>query len=160
MNHVAVFALRILLVFLFLGCLLIQLWFIPQFAAEMAGIYPEVSFLEVPYSVLAIATVACAQVVFIALWALLSKVRRGAIFTDRAFRLVDVIIAAGIVATALTLAVEIDLLGAVKAGGPPTFVLLLTGMVTAGAAFVLLMIVMRGLLRTATTLQSELAEVV
>jgi hypothetical protein len=159
MNRLTVLALRVLLVLMFLGALLGQLWFILQFAADMARVFPEVSFLAVPYSILAIATVACAQLVFVALWALLSRVRRGAIFTERAFRWVDAIIVAGTVATAITFGVEIHMLGVVDVG-PPALGILLTGVVIVGAAFVLLMLVMRGLLRTATTLQDELAEVV
>jgi hypothetical protein len=160
MSRLTVLALRVLLVLLFLGGVLGQAWVIPQFAADMATVYPEVSFLELPYSALAMATVLCAQTVLVALWALLSKVRRDAIFTAHAFRWVNAIIVAGIVATALPLAVEIHLLVVVNAGGPPAIVLLLTGVVIAGAAFVLLMVVMRGLLHAATTLQDELAEVV
>jgi hypothetical protein len=159
MNRFTVLALRVLLILLFLGGVLGQAWIIPQIAAGMARTYPEVSFLELPYSVLAMGTILCTQVVFVALWALLSKVKRGAIFTARAFRWVNAIIVAGIVATALPLAVEIHLLAVVDAG-PPAIVLLLTGVVVASAAFVLLMVVMRGLLHAATTLQDELAEVV
>jgi hypothetical protein len=159
MNRLTVLALRVLLVLLFLGGLLAQTWFIPQFAVHMAGVYPEVSFLAVPYAALSIAIVACGQLVFIALWVLLSRVRRGAIFTERAFRWVDLIIVAGSVATAFVFAIEIHLLGIVDVG-PPALGVLLTGVVIAGAAFVLLMLVMRGLLRSATTLQDELAEVV
>ncbi|MES1169974.1 MAG: DUF2975 domain-containing protein, partial [Leifsonia sp.] len=72
---------------------------------------------------------------------------------------VNAIIVAGLIATVLVFAFEFHLLGIVDVGGPPLGILL-TAMVTAGAAFVLIMVVMRSLLRSATTLQSELEEVV
>ncbi|PJJ63279.1 DUF2975 domain-containing protein [Compostimonas suwonensis] len=159
MNRLAVLALRVLLVILFLGTLLTQAWYIPQFAANAAQAVPELAYLAVPYTIVCIVIVACVQAVFVAMWALLSMVRRGAIFTGRAFRWVDLIIVAGIVATLLTFAIEFHLLGIVDVG-PPVLGVAMTGVVIAGAAFVSLMVVMRNLLRAATALQDELAEVV
>jgi len=72
---------------------------------------------------------------------------------------VNGIIAAGALGTALLTAFEFHLLGVEDLGGPPLG-MLLTALVIAGAAFVLVMLVMRGLLRQATALQSELEEVV
>jgi hypothetical protein len=159
MNRLAVLGLRILLVLLFIAGLFPQLVVIPSAAAQIEKFYPDRGYLELPYTVLGILAVACGQVAIIAIWMLLSRVRRGAIFTERAFLWVDVIIWCGVVATGLVAFVEFHSLGAEDIGNPPVGIFL-TGSVVAGAAFVLLMIVMRGLLRTATTLQSELEEVV
>ena len=159
MKRLTVLALRVLIVILFLGTLTAQAWFIPQLAAEAAEEFPELAYLAIPYSVLLIVTVACVQVVFLALWVLLSRVRRGAIFTEQSFAWVNTIIGAGILATALVFALGIHLLGIVDVG-PPPLGMLMSAIVVAGAAFVLIMIVMRGLLRSATALQSELEEVV
>lgn len=159
MNRLSVFALRVLLVLLALGCLFAQVWLVPQLAGDASRGVPELAYLAAPYMVLWILVFACAQLVFVALWVLLAKVRRGAIFAESAFRWVDLIIIAGATATLLVFGFEFHLLGIVDAGGPPLGILL-TGIVLAGAAGVLLMIVMRGLLRSATTLQSELNEVV
>ena len=56
------------------------------------------------YSVLGIAAVACVEVVLASLWMLLSMVRRGAIFDERAFRWVGVISVAGLVAAVIVAA--------------------------------------------------------
>lgn len=159
MNRFSVIALRVLLVVLAFGCLFAQLWLVPQLAGDVARSAPELAYLAAPYTVLWILVFVCAQLIVVALWVLLSKVRRGAIFAENAFRWVDVIIIAGATATLLIFGFELHLLGIVDAGGPPLGILL-TGIVLAGAAGVLLMIVMRGLLRSATSLQSELDEVV
>ena len=159
MNALAVLGLRILLVLLFAGALFAQIVMIPLTGFDISEFYPKRTYLEVPYVVLGILAVACGQVAIVAVWALLSRVRRGAIFTDSAFHWVDVIIWCGVIATALIAFVEIHALGFEDIGNPPVGIFL-TGAVIAGGAFVLLMIVMRGLLRSATTLQSELEEVV
>ena len=159
MNRLFVLALRVVLVLLFIGSVGAEVWLIPQFSRDVISGAPELAYLGPPYVVLWIAVAVCAQIALVAVWMLLGKIRRGAIFTDRAFFWVDAIIGAGALASALVAGIEFHLLGSVDAGGPP-LAILLTGMVLAGAAFVLVMLVMRGLLRSATTLQSELQEVV
>ena len=159
MNTLAVLGLRILLVLLFIGALYPELILVPSAGAEISRWYPDRGYLEMPYVTLGILAVACSQVAIIALWALLSRVRRGAIFAESAFRWVDVIIGCGVVATALVAFVEVNAI-VIENIGSPAILILLTSAVIAGGAFVLLMIVMRGLLRSATTLQRELEEVV
>ena len=159
MNALAVLGLRIFLVLLFAGALFAQIVMIPLTGFDISEFYPKRGYLEVPYIVLGILAVACGQVAIVAVWALLSRVRRGAIFTPSAFRLVDVIIWCGVIATALVASVEVNAI-VIENIGSPAILILLTSAVIAGGAFVLLMIVMRGLLRSATTLQSELEEVV
>ena len=109
-----------------------------------------------PYALQAIAVVACVQVGLIALWVLLSRVRSGEIFDPGAFVWVNGIIAAASLATVLVIALQVQTFST----GPGGLVLMLGGVALAGATFVLIMIVMRGLLRQAMRLQSELAEVV
>ena len=159
MNRLAVAALRVMIVILFLAALSTQLWFIPQLAFKNARDFPELAYLAAPYAVLWVAIVVNAQVTLVAVWVLLGKVRRGAIFSPSSFRWVNGIIAAGAIATVLLTAFEFHLLGAEDLGGPPLG-MLLTALVVVGAAFVLIMLVMRGLLLQATALQSELEEVV
>ena len=159
MNYLTILALRVPLILLILGAVLGQTVIIPAVAAEEAVRWPEVAHLAVPYAILVIAAVVCVELALLAVWMLLTMVQRGAIFTESAFRWVDVVIYAALVATALTIAVPAHLLGTVGVGGPGV-VLFLGAAAIGGVAFVLLMLVMRGLLRTATTLESELAEVV
>lgn len=159
MNRVAIAVLRVLLVLIGLGALLGQVVVVPQVATGLAEQFPEVARLAVPYAVAAILVVACAQVALVAIWFLLSMVARSAIFAERTSRWVEVIIAAGIAATVISVVVCFHLVGVVGVGGPGV-VLALGAAAIGGTAFVLLMVVMRGLLRTATELKSELDEVV
>ena len=159
MNHTTVAALRVLLVILFLSAVSAQAWFIPITAYKNARDFPELAQLAVGYGILWGAVTLCVQIALVALWVLLGKVRRGAIFSDRSFVWVNAIIGAGLLATALVAGFEFHLLGVVDVGGPPLGILL-TIIVAAGAAFTLVMVVMRGLLRQATELQTELEEVV
>jgi Protein of unknown function (DUF2975) len=159
MNRAFVIALRVFLIIIFAIGVFGQTFVIPTIGNASALQLPEFAYLQVPYSILAILAIGCVQVALVAVWMLLSMVSREAIFSERAFRWVDVIIGSGIVATALTLGVEVHVLGFTGAGGPGP-IIVLTGGVIGGAAAVLLVVVMRGLLRKATVLQSELAEVV
>jgi hypothetical protein len=92
-------------------------------------------------------------------------VQRDAIFTQRAFRWVDVIIGASVVATVLALGVA-GHLAVAEIPSPDdgmdveSALVAATAGVAVGAAFAMLMVVMRSLLRKATSLQREMAEVV
>ncbi len=151
--------LRVALVVLLLGTVLAQV-LVPVFASEEGRIFPEVAYLVVPYSVAAILFIACGQVALLVVWRLLSMVDGGVIFTRRALRWVDVITACAVVATVLSAVVLIHLLGFVPGGGGPTVVPRLAACLAGGLAFVLLMVVMRGLLESAIADRTELDEVI
>jgi hypothetical protein len=157
MNSLATPLLRAALVVLLLGSLGAQI-LLPLFASQQATTFPEVAGLVVPYSVIGILVIACGQVALVVVWKLLSLVNSGAIFTRRALRWVDVITACGAVATVLSAVVMIHLLATV--GGPGVIILILLACLAAGSAFVLLMVVMRGLLETAIADRTELDEVI
>ena len=158
MNMLASRLLRVLLVVLLLGTVLAQV-LLPVFASEEGMVFPEVAYLVVPYSVAAILFIGCGQVALFAVWRLLSLVDGGVIFTRRALRWVDVITACAAVATVLSAGVWIHMLGFVPGGGGPTFYYL-AACVAGGLAFVLLMVVMRGLLESAIADRTELDEVI
>jgi hypothetical protein len=155
MSHLVILALRVLLILFALGALGAQVAIVVVVATHLAG--SEVAFLAVLYSVLGVAAIACVEVALVALWVLLSMVRRGAIFHERAFRWVDVISAAGLVGALLVAALCVH---AGEIDDAPGLVLIGLGVAVGGAAFALLMVVMRGLLRSATVLRHELDEVV
>jgi Protein of unknown function (DUF2975) len=159
MNRAFVIALRVFLVIIFAIGIFGQAFVIPYVGAETATELPEFAYLRIPYSIFGILAIACVQLALVAVWMLLSMVTREAIFSERAFRWVDIIIGSGIVATLLTLGVEVHVGGFTTAGGPGPF-FVLTGGVIGGTATVLLVVVMRGLLRKATALETELSEVV
>jgi|BarGraNGADG00212_1021973.scaffolds.fasta_scaffold113239_1 hypothetical protein len=158
MNMIVIRLLRVALVVFLLGTVLAQV-LVPVFASEAGTTFPEVAYLVIPYSIAAILFIGCGQVALLVVWRLLSMVNGGAIFTRRAVRWVDVITACGAVATVLSAGVMIHMLGFVPGGGGPR-VYLLAGCVAAVLAFVLLMVVMRGLLVSAIADRTELDEVI
>ena len=158
MDMLASRLLRVALVVPLLGTVLVQIG-TPMLASEEGGTFPEVAYLVVPYSMAAILFIGCGQVALVAVWRLLSLVNGGVIFTRGALRWVDVITACAGVATALSACVLIHMLGFVPGGGGPT-VYFLAACVAGGLAFVLLMVVMRGLLESAIAHRAELDEVI
>jgi len=157
MNEFVIRLLRVALVILLLGSVLGQV-LVPVVASQAAMTFPEVGYLVVPYSVAGILVIACGQLALLVVWRLLSMIEGQVIFTRRSLRLVDVITVCGAVATVLNAAVWIHLL-AVHGGGPGVL-LWLVASIAGGVAFVLLMIVMRGLLEAAIADRSELDEVI
>jgi hypothetical protein len=149
--------LRVALVVLLLGTVLAQV-LMPVFASEEGVIFPELAYLVVPYSVVYVLAIACGQVTLLVVWRLLSMVNGGVIFTRRAVRWVDVITACAAAGTVLSAGPMIHLLFFVGVGGPLIF--WLAACLAGGLAFVLLMVVMRGLLESAIADRSELDEVI
>jgi hypothetical protein len=158
MNKLASRLLRVALVVLLLGTVLAQV-LVPAIASTTGTTFPEVEYLVVPYSVAAILFIGCGQVALLVVWRLLSLVDSGVIFTRRALRWVDVIIACAAVATVLSAGVMIHMLGFVPGGGGP-MIWYLAACIAGGLAFVLLMVVMRGLLESAIADRTELDEVI
>lgn len=158
MNKLASRLLRVPLVVLLLGSVLAQV-LVPVYASEVGTRFPEVAYLVVPYSVAAILFIGCGQVALLVVWRLLSLVDGGVIFTRRALRWVDVITACAAVAMVLSVGVLIHMLGFVPGGGGP-MIYYLAACVAGGLAFVLLMVVMRGLLVSAIADRTELDEVI
>ena len=158
MNTLLTALLRIVLVILMLGALLFQA-LVPVAAGEAAREYPEFAHLEVPYSVLTIAAVACGEVVLVIVWRLLSMVASGAIFNRGALRWVDGMTLALGLATALVAGTAVHLIGIEQTGGP-VLALGLLGATVIGIAAVLTLVVLRGLLVSAVAHHDELAEVI
>ena len=158
MNTLAIRLLRVILVVLLLGTVLVQV-LLPVLASEEGKLFPEVAYLVVPYSLAGILFIGCGQVALLVVWRLLSMVNGGVIFTRRAVRWVDAIIACAVVATVLSAGVLIHMLGFVPGGGGP-MIYYLAACVAGGLAFVLLMVVMRGLLESAIANRTELDETI
>lgn len=155
MHKLARRLLRVALVVLLLGSVLAQV-VVPVYASEVGTRFPEVAYLVVPYSVAAIVFIGCGQVALLVVWRLLSLVDGGVIFTRRAVRWVDVITACGLVAAVLSAGVLIHLIAFV--GSP--IIYFVAACVAGSFAFVLLMVVMRGLLLSAIADRTELDEVI
>jgi hypothetical protein len=157
MHTLATQLLRIALLVLLLGSVLAQV-LLPLFGSQQGAVYPDLAYLVVPYSLAGILAIVCGQVALLVVWRLLSMVGGGVIFTRRAVRWVDVIAACAAVATVLCAAPLIHLLFVVGVGGP--LILWLAACLACGPAFVLLMVVLRGLLESAIADRAELDEVI
>ncbi|MEU2603577.1 DUF2975 domain-containing protein [Streptomyces albus] len=158
-------ALQAGIVVVFLAGLFGQIVVIPTTAADEVENFPPYAPFAVPYATVAILGIVCVQVALVAVWRLLSMVREDAIFTPLAFRWVDVIIGASVVATLLALGTAAHLFFAtIPSPDDGMDVVSALGAavvcVGAGAAFAMLVVVMRSLLRKATELQTEIAEVI
>ncbi|AMB58526.1 hypothetical protein AWU67_06265 [Microterricola viridarii] len=82
------------------------------------------------------------QFVLVALWALVGLVRRGTLATQQAAGWVNAMMWAGGVATALAIGLEVHVLG-VLGVSPPAVGVLLSLCIIAGAAFTVLLVVLR-----------------
>ncbi len=157
MNKLMLTLLRVLIAVLFAGGLIVEAIFIPFAAFENAQAFPEVSYLAIPYAVLAIGAGACAEVILVATWRLAGMVQRGRIFDASALRWVTLMVRSAIVATALVAIVAIEATFFEDLG--PATLSLMVATVGVGAVTLILM-VMRDLLATAVQHKAELDEVV
>ncbi|MER6011173.1 DUF2975 domain-containing protein [Streptomyces bluensis] len=142
-----------------------QIVVIPTVAADEVDRFPPYAPFAAPYVTVAIIGVVCVQVALVAVWMLLTMVQRDAIFTVRAFRWVDIIIGSSFVATLLAVGVagHLALADIPSPDGNMGVIGALAGAVASvgvGVSFVMLVVIMRSLLRKATDLETEIAEVV
>jgi len=158
MRRATIISLKALIAVLLALLLICQVWFVPVYAARVAGMNPEAEFLMIPGDIIAVVFVACMQVVLICVWRLLSMVRESSIFSEGAFAWVDVILGAVVLATVLILGSLIGLM-VLNMVPPAAFILGILGTVI-GSGLALLVVVMRGLLHSAFRLEQDLAEVV
>ena len=78
MNVQQIPLLRIAVVMLALGSILAQIFITPLVARNFAAAYPEVAYLELPYTIAVIAAIAGFELALLAVWQILSLVKRGA----------------------------------------------------------------------------------
>ncbi|OXM50137.1 hypothetical protein CFP71_28735 [Amycolatopsis thailandensis] len=153
----AVTPLRMFLVVLFGILVLFQTMSLPGQFAHLARQDPEMAYLRWPATAVSVFWVLCVQVVIVATWQLLTLVKRDRIFTEASLKWVDAIVWA-ILAGWLVLAGVFLYVGfnADDPGLPLLLFLVLIGV----AVLFFLMIVMRTLLRQATSLRSDLEQVI
>ncbi|GLY15956.1 membrane protein [Kineosporia sp. NBRC 101677] len=152
-----VFVLKGFLAVLFGVLVMLQTFSFPGQFAYMAEQNPDDAHLRWPLTVLTGFWLLCAEAVVVSTWKLLGLIRRDRIFSEDAFTWVNVILAAiaaaWLVLTGFFLWVGFN---ADDPGVPLLLFLLVVGLAVAG----LLMLVMRALLRQATTLRSDLEGVI
>lgn len=138
--------LRVAILVLLLGSVLAQV-LVPVVASYEATLWPQISYLAVPYAVALIAVIACVQVALLALWRLLSLVQGGVLFSPGALRWVDVVAACAAVATVLSAGVMAHLIF-VEGAFHAFLTLGLVAGLAGGLACVLFTVVVRGVLES------------
>ncbi|MBA2952511.1 DUF2975 domain-containing protein [Nocardioides sp. MAH-18] len=153
----AVLVLRVFLVLLFGVLVVFQTLSLPGQFRHMAEENPHDASLRWPATIVAAFLVLCVQVVVVAIWKLLSMVQEDRIFSEASFTWVNAIL--GAIGAAWVVLGCIFVLVGFNADDPGPIMLLL--LVLVGVTVVgLLMIVMRALLRQATTLRTDLDGVI
>lgn len=153
----AVAPLRVFLVVLFAILVMLQTFSLPGQFAYMAQQSPDLAYLRWPMTAVAVFWVLCVQVVVVATWKLLTLVRHDRIFSEASLGWVDAIVWA--IVAAWVVLVGVFLYVGFNADDPG-LPLLLFLMVVGVAVLGLLMVVMRALLRQATTLRSDMEAVI
>ncbi len=149
--------LRILLGLAFAALVLAQLRVLPSMYDDWVRGSPELANSSWLLTVSALELL-CVQVVILCTWRLLTMVKHDRIFSEESLVWVNVIVGAMAAAWVLLLGTFLYVVGHDRPPGLLAAMLLL--MLVAGAVMGLLMVVMRALLRQATTLRAEMEAVV
>ena len=150
-------ALRVFLVVLFAVLVVLETVSLPGQFAYAARQDPEHAYLRWPLTAVTVFWVVCGQAVVVSTWKLLTLVRTDRIFSEASLIWVDAIL--GAVGAAWVVLVGVFLWYGAQADDPglPLLLFLMTVGVT---VFGLLLLVMRALLRKATTLRTDLEGVI
>jgi hypothetical protein len=144
-------------VLLFVVLVPFQTLSLPGQFAHMAEESPDLAYLRWPLTAVTVFWVVCVQVVIVATWKLLTMVKKDRIFSDASLVWVDAIVWAIVAAWVVLLGVFLYFgFTADDPGLPVLLFLMLTGIAVVG----LLMVVMRALLRQATTLRTDMEAVI
>lgn len=155
--HRAVLPLRAMLAASFLLLVVFQTLSFPGQFAHLASEEPDLAHLRWPLTAFTAVEILCVQVVIACTWKLLTMVEQDRIFSDDALRWVDRIIAAIGAFWVLLAACFLYVVAQREDPGlPMLLMLLLLGSGTGG----MLMLVMRALLRQATSLRTDLEGVI
>jgi hypothetical protein len=156
-EHRVVSLLRVFLVILFAVLVMLQTFSLPGQFRYMAQQSPEDAYLRWPLTAVAVFWVLCIEVVVVATWQLLTLVKHDRIFSDASLVWVNAIVAA--IAAAWLVLVGVFLYVGFRATDPGVPLLLF--LMTVGVTVLgLLMVVMRALLRQATTLRTDMEAVI
>ncbi|MCM0616215.1 DUF2975 domain-containing protein [Arthrobacter sp. TS-15] len=163
MGKLTILALRVVIALVLAGSLFVQVRMVPLLSTDLveagAPDGPRIALLAI-----VVLGILCVQVVAVCVWRLLTMVRRGTVFSHRAFRFVDVIFGAIAIASVLMFGIAVILAPGEIA---PGVVLLICGAALLIGGVALVVLVMRTLLAQAVArdaeaehLRSELDEVI
>ncbi|WP_102157890.1 DUF2975 domain-containing protein [Zhihengliuella halotolerans] len=158
MSGVLVVSLRAALAILAAGVFAAQI-LTPVLASHLGSPHWEVRHLVVPYSVAGIVALFLVQIALVALWRLPTLASTERIFDGVSTRWVNSLVYSSAGALALPCLVMTHLLFIVGVGGPGVL-LTLCACFIGGAALVLVLVVLRSLLTSATCDRRELAHVI
>jgi len=91
MSKLAILALRVVIALTLAGTLFVQVWMVPLVWRDLEGT-PD--GLRITFIVVVVLGILTLQISAVCVWQLLTMVRRGSVFSDAAFRYVDIIIGA------------------------------------------------------------------
>jgi hypothetical protein len=156
-EHRAVALLRVFLAVLFGVLVLFQVMSLPGQFAYMAQEDPEHAYLRWPATAVTVFWVLCIQLVIVSTWKLLTLVQNDRIFSEASLMWVNAIVWAILAAWVVLVGVFLYVgFNADDPGLPLLLFLMVIGVTVLG----LLMVVMRALLRQATTLRTDMEAVI
>jgi len=154
--------LRILLAVVFTALVAAQIWAVPAMVPDLADPSMEQAFMR--WTMLTVSTLAlvCVQVVIVCTWQLLTMVADDRIFSASSLPWVNAIVWAIAVGWAMLLGAFVCAYYFIidEVSDDPVLPALLLLMLVVGAGLGLLMVVMRALLRQATTLRTDMEAVI
>jgi hypothetical protein len=157
MEHRVIAPLKVFLVLLFGILVVFQTLSMPGQFAHMAREHPDLAYLRWPATAVTAFWLLCAEAVIVCVWQLLTLVRTDRIFSAASLRWVDAIVWA--IGAAWLVLGGVDVYVAFQADDPALPLMLLLG--STGVTVVgLLVVVLRALLRQATTLRTDMEAVI
>jgi hypothetical protein len=164
MTHLrrVVLPLRILLVIVFAALVVAQIWALPALLPDLPEPTLERSSMRWTMLAVSVLGVACVQVVVVSTWKLLTLVTHDRIFSPSSLPWVNAIVRAIVVGWLMLLGTFVCAYYFIvdEVSDDPVLPALLLLLLLVGAVLGLLMVVMRALLRQATTLRADMEAVI
>ena len=151
MSRLVILALRVVIILTLAGTLFVQVWMVPVIWRDLEGT-PDL--LRGALAVVLVLGVLTLQVSTVCVWQLLTMVRRGSVFSDAAFRYVDIIIGAIAAGSILTFVLAVML---APGDAAPGIVGLICGASLIIAGVALIVFILRLLLKQAVAREAEAA---
>jgi len=157
-----VLPLRVLLVLVLVALLAAQIWVLPELVPDIAEPSTEQSFMRATMLTVLVVGLLCVQVVVVCTWKLLTLAATDRIFSAGAFPWVNGIVGAMVIGWAMLLGAFVCSYYFIvdEVSDDPVLPALLLVLLLVGAVVGLLMVVMRSLLRQATTLRTDMEAVI